>query len=292
MTSRRPISSALSAGHHEREVAVGEAQHEVVALLAERFLLLTLLDGGRTVVGVDDLVADVERHDSPCAKTCRNRQGSKFTRRLPAFLTCRSRVPTLRAYPDPMRKALGLLLLLGVVTACVPDPPPGRGPNPTLTVSTVVSGTRSPLGHRVHARRSVDDLRRAGRQDLGEEPRTAGETRFLGGPSDVVVHGEGGLLGLAVDPDFANNHFLYACYDTVVDIRVVRFTTDLSPNSLAVDGAVVHRYAGEHRDRKTLRLPTALPAGHESSSSSAPVTPRPTAPSRRTCTPSAARCCA
>jgi aldose sugar dehydrogenase len=54
------------------------------------------------------------------------------------------------------------------------------------------------------------------------------------------VHGEGGLLGLAVDPGFGiSNQFVYACYDTVVDIRVMRFTTDLSPNSLAVDGAVV-----------------------------------------------------
>src|SRR6478609_4470275 len=73
-------------------------------------------------------------------KPCRNRQGGKFTRRLRAFLTSRSRVTTQRAYPDRMRKILGLLLLLSMVTACVPNPPPGRGPNPTLTVSTVVSG--------------------------------------------------------------------------------------------------------------------------------------------------------
>src|SRR5436190_4589167 len=62
--------------HHEREVAVREAQHQVVALLAERFLLLALLDRGGAVVRVDDLVADVERHGSPRAKkTCGGVQG-------------------------------------------------------------------------------------------------------------------------------------------------------------------------------------------------------------------------
>jgi aldose sugar dehydrogenase len=137
-----------------------------------------------------------------------------------------------------MRKALGLLLLLGVVTACVPDPPPGRGPNPTLTVSTIVSGLDHPwdIAFTPDGQWMIFD-ERAGR--IWAKNLATGETRFLGGPGDVVVHGEGGLLGLAVDPNFASNHFVYACYDTVADIRVVRFTTDLSPNSLAVNAGVV-----------------------------------------------------
>ena len=60
MTSRRPTSSVLSDGHHQGQVAVGEAQHEVLLLLAEHLLHLPALDHGRAVMGVDDLVTDVE----------------------------------------------------------------------------------------------------------------------------------------------------------------------------------------------------------------------------------------
>ena len=48
------------AGDHQRQVAVGEPQDEVLAGLAEDLLLLPLLDHGCAVMGVDDLVTDVE----------------------------------------------------------------------------------------------------------------------------------------------------------------------------------------------------------------------------------------
>lgn len=35
--------------------------------------------------------------------------------------------------------------------------------------------------------------------------------------------GEGGLMGMAVDPEFSGNHFIYACYNTKDDIRVSRW---------------------------------------------------------------------
>lgn len=41
--------------------------------------------------------------------------------------------------------------------------------------------------------------------------------------NDVKASGEGGLMGLAVDPDFAANHFIYTCYTTSSDVRVVRW---------------------------------------------------------------------
>jgi aldose sugar dehydrogenase len=44
--------------------------------------------------------------------------------------------------------------------------------------------------------------------------------------SDVRAVGEGGLLGLAVDPDFAKNHFIYTCFNstqTPITIRIVRW---------------------------------------------------------------------
>lgn len=43
---------------------------------------------------------------------------------------------------------------------------------------------------------------------------------------DVYARGEGGLLGLAVDPDFASNRFIYTCFNSAQggpDVRVVRW---------------------------------------------------------------------
>ena len=47
-------------------------------------------------------------------------------------------------------------------------------------------------------------------------------------PTDRIAEGEGGMLGLEVDPDFASNGYIYACFcstrDGGPDVRVVRFT--------------------------------------------------------------------
>ena len=138
------------------------------------------------------------------------------------------------------QRLAGLVLLAAVLSACIPNPPPGRGPNPNLTVSTVVSG----LDHPWDIAFTPDDNwmiydERAG--SIWAKPFPTGAPVLLGTVSDVVVHGEGGLLGLAVDPSFASNHFLYACYDSSSDVRVVRFTVagDLAAGSLAIDTAIV-----------------------------------------------------
>lgn len=50
---------------------------------------------------------------------------------------------------------------------------------------------------------------------------------------DVKVAGEGGLMGLAVDPDFITNRFIYACYNTASDIRVVRWKINAELTALS-----------------------------------------------------------
>jgi len=57
-------------------------------------------------------------------------------------------------------------------------------------------------------------------------------------PEDVVANGEGGMLGLEVDPAFATNGYVYVCMasslDGDTDVRLVRFTLE-TPNG---DGLV------------------------------------------------------
>ena len=54
-----------------------------------------------------------------------------------------------------------------------------------------------------------------------------GQKTELFTPDDVVARGEGGMLGLAVDPEFATNHSIYTCFNSdksgSLDIRVVRW---------------------------------------------------------------------
>lgn len=50
----------------------------------------------------------------------------------------------------------------------------------------------------------------------------SGERRVLGTVSGVVARGEGGLMGLAVDPAFASNRWIYTCQTAATDVRVVR----------------------------------------------------------------------
>lgn len=51
---------------------------------------------------------------------------------------------------------------------------------------------------------------------------------FVIAPSDLVANGEGGMLGLEVDPNFESNGYVYVCMcsdaDGPTDVRVVRYT--------------------------------------------------------------------
>lgn len=54
--------------------------------------------------------------------------------------------------------------------------------------------------------------------------RDGREARQVVRITDVVAQGEGGLMGLAVDPSFAKNRFVYTCFNsTAPDIRIVRW---------------------------------------------------------------------
>ncbi len=59
-----------------------------------------------------------------------------------------------------------------------------------------------------------------------------GQKKILGHPSDVVAVGEGGLMGMAIDPDFNKNQYIYTCFSTADDIRVVRWKVKTDESGL------------------------------------------------------------
>ncbi len=63
-----------------------------------------------------------------------------------------------------------------------------------------------------------------------------GSVRELAWPSDVIVNWEAGMMGIAVDPDFASNRRIYTCLVSSLgaprDVRVVRWVVDAGMTTL------------------------------------------------------------
>ena len=117
--------------------------------------------------------------------------------------------------------AVGTLLAFGISPAqgAVPNrlhPVPGR------------KRTCGPHGHGVRARRRLFVAEEAGKVRIVKPDGTL--ATFLDISSKVDITGERGLLGIAFDPNFATNHYVYLYYTrkatttTPVHNRVVRVT--------------------------------------------------------------------
>jgi len=54
-----------------------------------------------------------------------------------------------------------------------------------------------------------------------------GQAQLVDAPDDVVAVGEGGMMGMAIDPNFANNGFVYVCLasdlGSPTDVRLARY---------------------------------------------------------------------
>src|SRR6185369_12129331 len=70
-----------------------------------------------------------------------------------------------------------------------------------------------------------------------------GTKRILAAPSDVVVASEAGMLGLAIDPQFATNRYLFTCFASNIsgsnDVRVVRWTVNADYTALTTRTNIV-----------------------------------------------------
>jgi len=102
-------------------------------------------------------------------------------------------------------------------TTAAAAPPSG------LQVTTIVSGLSNPWDAAFTPGGTMLFTERAGTINYVG----GGQRRQLAAPSDVVVNAEGGMMGIAVDPDFQNNRRIYTCFMSdrsgPIDIRVVRW---------------------------------------------------------------------
>jgi glucose/arabinose dehydrogenase len=99
-------------------------------------------------------------------------------------------------------------------------PPGGR---PTLTVTPIATGLTVPWDLGFLPDSSIVFTERPGRI----RAIVNGQLRLLAAPGDVFATGEGGMTGLAIDPDFASNRRIYTCMNTTGgDIKITVWTID------------------------------------------------------------------
>jgi glucose/arabinose dehydrogenase len=104
---------------------------------------------------------------------------------------------------------------------------------PGLHATTVVGGLDHPWDIAFARNGDMYFTERVGRINRF----TGGQRIVLGTPGDVRPLGEGGMMGLALDPGFATNRVLYTCFRSAaggkVDIRIVRWQLNPGLTALA-----------------------------------------------------------
>lgn len=113
---------------------------------------------------------------------------------------------------------LAAALLVAGAAAC-------RVPPASLRVTTMATGLHRPWDLAFLPGRDMLITERTGAVKL--RLLTTGDIRTLATPSDVVAVGEGGMMGIAVDPQYATNRRVYTCFLSnaggTLDVRLVRW---------------------------------------------------------------------
>lgn len=130
--------------------------------------------------------------------------------------------------PLVVATALAVALSGAAVTAAggsTATPAAVTGPAPTLTVSTVLSGLHRPWDLAFTPGGGMLFSERSG--PIRFRVASSGVVRTLADPSDAVESDEGGMMGVAVDPNFATNRRIYTCFlsnkSGSLDVRLVRW---------------------------------------------------------------------
>jgi glucose/arabinose dehydrogenase len=102
-----------------------------------------------------------------------------------------------------------------------------------LIVSTVIAGQTKPWDIAFTPDGTLLFTEKVGRINAV----VGGTKQVMATVTDVQTAGEGGMLGLAVDPDFATNRAIYTCFNSNIggsaDVRVVRWTVNADYTALS-----------------------------------------------------------
>jgi glucose/arabinose dehydrogenase len=126
-----------------------------------------------------------------------------------------------------------VVLALGAVAGCRVAP--------SIKAATIVAGLERPWDLAFTPKGSMVITERPGAIKL--RVSTTGEVRTLAEPADVVAVGEGGMMGVAVDPDFSRNRRIYVCFLSdrggALDVRLVRFEINADSSGLVERADIV-----------------------------------------------------
>jgi glucose/arabinose dehydrogenase len=122
--------------------------------------------------------------------------------------------------PLAVRRGAAALLALALALAATGA---SCRPAPTLTVANVIGNLNRPWDIAFTPKGSLLFTERVGRIN----GLIGGQRVVLHTPADVVAEGEGGMMGLAVDPGFNTNRRIYACFlsdrSGSLDVRIARW---------------------------------------------------------------------
>jgi glucose/arabinose dehydrogenase len=121
--------------------------------------------------------------------------------------------------------AVVILLVVAITTACQPPA--------SFVVTPVVTGLSQPWDIAF-----TPDGTMLFTEKNGEiNALVGGAPVVMGDPVDSIIAGEGGMMGMAVDPNFATNRRIYVCFLSNInparDVRVVRFEVNAGYTALA-----------------------------------------------------------
>ena len=145
--------------------------------------------------------------------------------------------------------------IAGSARAAVPDRARAVGVHGAVRAAPAV-------GPGLHAGRR-DAVHREGRAPSGSASPRRASVRTLADPSRRRSRmGEGGMMGVAVDPGFRTNRRVYTCFlsnrSGALDVRVVRWRMNDAVTALTDRADIVTGHAGEHR--AALGVPAAVRA--------------------------------
>ncbi len=142
-----------------------------------------------------------------------------------------------------MRRTL-TIVMLGAVIALIA----GCLAPPATTVTPVVSNLYIPWDVQWAPDGTMLFTERSGEI----EALIGGQPRVLADPADVVAASESGMLGLAVDPQFSTNRYIYTCFASTLggvnnDVRLARWKVNAGYTAPHRPRRHHHRHAREHQ---------------------------------------------